>query len=152
MGKELPILKHMDVAEQLKSGTWLLVLYHHDCSKCAAAIEACMNAVYEIEGAEPGRDPGIALISVPPHGVPSVGQSTRYLLGELSPRKTWFVMTRTVVLIVDGKTSEVWGNRKVQWSQVLQSSLRGQKDEKRSHPIITKDAKRIPVMGNKSVV
>ena len=38
VGKELPILEHIDIAESLKKGTWLVLLYHYDCPDCAWAV------------------------------------------------------------------------------------------------------------------
>ena len=34
IGKELPILEYIDIADQLKKGTWLILFYHHDCPDC----------------------------------------------------------------------------------------------------------------------
>ncbi|HUT29914.1 MAG TPA: hypothetical protein VMX13_08990 [Sedimentisphaerales bacterium] len=38
VGKQLPILEHIDIADTLKTGNWLILLYHYDCPDCAEAI------------------------------------------------------------------------------------------------------------------
>lgn len=38
IGKELPILEHIDIAKQLSEGDWLILLFHHSCSTCREAI------------------------------------------------------------------------------------------------------------------
>ena len=38
VGKELPILEYIDIAESLKKGTWLVLLYHYDCPDCVVTI------------------------------------------------------------------------------------------------------------------
>jgi hypothetical protein len=36
--KELPILDYIDIGGPLMKGTWLVLLYHHDCPDCARAV------------------------------------------------------------------------------------------------------------------
>jgi len=38
VGKELPILEYIDIAESLKEGNWLVLLYHYDCPDCIETI------------------------------------------------------------------------------------------------------------------
>jgi hypothetical protein len=34
VGRRCPILKYTDIGEELSHGSWLVVLYHHDCPRC----------------------------------------------------------------------------------------------------------------------
>ncbi len=99
LDRRLPLLPHIDVAGQLASGKWQVLLYHHDCAKCRTVI-----AAYEIMAAK-GKGK-FALIAVPPHhdsgpGDLVVGQAN-FLWGRLSDRYRWFVQTPTEIRLDQG--------------------------------------------------
>ena len=50
IGKELPILERIDICEQIKLGTWLVLLYHYDCPYCARAIPMYERMARDLEG------------------------------------------------------------------------------------------------------
>jgi thiol-disulfide isomerase/thioredoxin len=109
VGKELPIIDHIDIGEQLKTGNWLIMLYHYDCPDCIATIPKIEQMAREIQGNE-----GVlkfALIEVSPYTTygpkgagPVVGPNTPCILGKLDTSKEWFVTTPVVILV---KTKKV---------------------------------------------
>ena len=38
IGKRFPLLDYIDIGDKLKEGSWVVVLYHHDCPKCKEAM------------------------------------------------------------------------------------------------------------------
>jgi hypothetical protein len=46
------LVDHVDVGSQLKSGRWIVLLVHHDCDHCAAAVP---KYVAEFGGSGSGR-------------------------------------------------------------------------------------------------
>ena len=105
----LPILEHIDIAEKLSKGNWLILLYHHDCPDCIKAIAEYERVARDLGGNEDRLQ--IALIEVPPYGRAPIGQNTPCTLARLSDRKEWFVTTPSVILLADGTTKSAWEGR-----------------------------------------
>jgi thiol-disulfide isomerase/thioredoxin len=106
VGKELPILEHIDIAESLKKGTWLVLLYHYDCPDCAWAIPMYEKMARDLEGNEDFMR--IALIAVPPYGRGPISENCPCFLGRLPETKEWFLTTPAVVLIRNSEVRHVW--------------------------------------------
>ena len=105
-GKGLPILKNIDVRDHLTKGSWTLVLYRHDCPHCMEEVPK-----YERWAREHAGDldaPHVALIEMPPYGIPIVKPdpgdvvSLSPLRGRLDDTKEWFVQTPVVLSLRDG--------------------------------------------------
>jgi thiol-disulfide isomerase/thioredoxin len=64
VGKELPIIDHIDIGEQLKIGNWLIMLYHHDCPDCIATIPKIEQMAKDLQDNEEVLK--FALIEIPP--------------------------------------------------------------------------------------
>jgi len=59
VGKPIPILDYIDIADELSKGEWLVMFYHSACPKCremASRLATCSVPQH------------LALISVPAHG------------------------------------------------------------------------------------
>jgi thiol-disulfide isomerase/thioredoxin len=106
VGKELPILKHIDIAEKLGKGRWLVLLYHHDCPDCAMAIPLYEQMARDLAGNEDFLQ--IALVAIPPYGQGSVSTDCPCLLGKLDQRRTWFVTTPATALLTNGQVRSTW--------------------------------------------
>ena len=106
VGKELPILEHIDITETLKKGTWLILLYHYDCPDCTRAIARYQQMARELAGNEDFLR--IALIAVPPYGQGPVSENSPCTLGRLAEIKEWFVTTPVIALLTDGQVISSW--------------------------------------------
>ncbi len=106
VGKKLPILEYIDIADSLKKGNWLVLLYHHDCPDCAAAIPKYEKMGRDFVGNEDFLR--IALIEVPPYAQGQVSRNSPCVLGRLAAVKEWFVTTPAVVLLKDGQVISAW--------------------------------------------
>jgi thiol-disulfide isomerase/thioredoxin len=106
VGKELPILEHVDIADTLRMGTWLILLYHYDCPDCARAIPMYEQMARDLAGNEDLLR--VALIAVPPYGRGPVSEKCPCTLGRLDATKEWFVSTPVVALLIDGRLTSVW--------------------------------------------
>ena len=102
IGKPFPLLKHVDVGQQLSRGKWLVLIYHHDCTMCRDAIPA-----YE-RLAEIGAQ-NVSLIQMPPFASSSEdpASSASCLRGRLSDDREWFATTPLVVSLSDGNVQSV---------------------------------------------
>jgi hypothetical protein len=109
VGKELPILEHIDIGEQLKTGNWLIMLYHHDCPSCAEAIPKIEQMAKDMQSNEDFLR--FALIEVPPYGPKGTGpvsSDTSCVLGKLDTSMEWFVTTPAIVLKKDTNVLHAW--------------------------------------------
>jgi len=106
VGKELPILDHIDIAKQLRKSNWLVLLYHHDCPDCAAAIPKYEQMARYFAGNEDFLR--IALIEVPTYGQGQVSRNSPCVSGRLADIKEWFVTTPAVALLTDGQVISAW--------------------------------------------
>ncbi len=97
VGRELPILEHIDIGDQLKEGNWLVVLYHHDCPACTEAIPQIEQMAQELEGNEDFLR--FALVEVPPYGGKAIVNRSNIQIGKLEDSKEWFVTTPVVMII-----------------------------------------------------
>lgn len=106
IGEELPILEYIDIGEQLRTGNWLVLFYHHDCPDCQEAIPQYEQmARYLADNEELLR---IAFVEVPPFGPTTVGMDGSWAVGSLSDSRDWFVTTPVVILVEDGQVHFGW--------------------------------------------
>ncbi|MBN2455356.1 MAG: hypothetical protein JXB29_02275 [Sedimentisphaerales bacterium] len=106
VGRKLPILEHIDIAKSLQEGTWVMLLYHHDCPDCVAAIPMYEQMAYDIKGNEDFLR--ITLIEVPPYCPDTGDENCLCTHGCLANTKEWLVTTPIVVLMTDGWVKETW--------------------------------------------
>ena len=130
VGKELPILEHIDIAETLKKGIWLILLYHYDCPDCAWAIPMYEQMARELEGNDDFLK--IALIAVPPYGRGPVSENCPCSLGRLAETKEWFVTTPAVALLNDGDVTSAWEEKAPDFDTILQKIAKKQEKMEKS--------------------
>jgi hypothetical protein len=117
IGKQLPILEHIDIAEQLKTGNWLILLYHHDCHDCTEAIPKYEQMARDL--ADNGNFLQIALIEMPPYGPPLVTPDSPCTLGRLADTKDWFLTTPAAAFLTDGKVKHAWEAKAPDFDAIL---------------------------------
>jgi hypothetical protein len=104
IGKKLPLLKHIDIGDQLKSGKWIVVLYDHTCSHCMDAIPKYRQHADQL--AAQSDSPRIALIEIPPYdGMSQVAMENPPSIhsGKLGTDREWFVQAPVEMMVEDGK-------------------------------------------------
>jgi len=130
VGRKLPILEHIDIAESLRKGTWLVLFYHYDCPDCGTAIPKYENMARDLAGNEDFMQ--IALIAVPPYGQPPVSEDCPCVLGRLAETKEWFVTTPAVALLTDGRVTSAWEEKTPDFETILQNIAKMQKITEKS--------------------
>jgi hypothetical protein len=101
VGKPFPLLRHIEIAEDLGSGRWTVILYQRDCPKCRDAL-----ARYRARGSEHGAR--LALVEVSPQESPeSPDPGAEWVYGRLTGTKDWFVELPVRLELIDGKVSFV---------------------------------------------
>ncbi|NIT55627.1 MAG: hypothetical protein GWN00_05125 [Aliifodinibius sp.] len=117
VSKKLPILEHIDIADSLKKGNWLILLYHHDCPDCAVAIPKYEKMARDFAGNEDFLL--IALIEMPPYGQGQVSRNSHCALGRLADTKEWFVTTPAVALLKDSRVISAWEEKAPDMDTIL---------------------------------
>ena len=110
VGKPFPLLRHIDIGQLLAKGNWIVVLYHHDCSKCQKAIPKYEQLACELSSR--GGGVRMAMVEIPPYG--GLGEiardaSSACLWGRLTDGREWFVATPVELTIETGSVTNVVG-------------------------------------------
>jgi hypothetical protein len=110
IGRRFPLLDYIDIGPSLATGSWIVLLYNHDCSACEEAIERYGR----MARADELSDLAIAFIELPPYGdttPPALRVSgLRHMFGRISPSREWFVPLPVELTLVDGTTVRVSRN------------------------------------------
>ncbi len=98
-GQTLPLLNHIDIAEQLKTGLWKVVFYRNNCTACQDELKTT------IADSQKNDKPQVALVEVPPFTDAKLTKmdKTRVVPGRLSDKQDWILTTPLVVNLQDGK-------------------------------------------------
>ena len=94
--KPFPLLKYIDISEQLARGDWLVMLYHHDCP-------SCLREIPRYERLAASRP--TALVEMPPYapsGLGPVAASSPCVRGRVADVREWFVETPAELMLKDG--------------------------------------------------
>ncbi len=119
VGKELPILEHIDIADKIKKGNWLVLFYHHDCPNCQAAISQYEQMARDLEGNEDFLQ--IAFVEVPPYAKEKVNENSPCSVGKLPDTKEWFVTTPAVVLLEQSIVKRAWEGQVPAFENIIES-------------------------------
>jgi uncharacterized membrane protein YphA (DoxX/SURF4 family) len=114
-GQHFSLADHIDVGPQLMIGQWIVLLVHHDCDHCAAAVPRYV-AAFGATAAFPASNPRppthesttarLAVIEMPPFADPTdpppwqLPPSVR--AGRLDQSRDWFATTPLALRIKDG--------------------------------------------------
>ncbi len=124
IGKELLILDHIDIANQLELGNWLVVLYHHGCPDCRTVIPEYKRMAEDLQGSDFLR---IALVEVPPYRTVITQHDVAWIWGQLDKSKQWFVVTPAAMIVVDGHVRAVYGQKVPDIARILSDAVATEK-------------------------
>ena len=97
-----------DVREQLSHGLAVVLLYHHDCPVCAEMVPRYSQ--YYQQMTQQGENAfKIAFLAIPPYSKSGpVPEDTACILGTLTDRQNWQVISPYVVALLDGQKVREW--------------------------------------------
>jgi thiol-disulfide isomerase/thioredoxin len=119
---EWPLLKSIDIADSLRSGIVVVLLYHYDCPQCKEAIPKYDQMCHDLAGNEDSLK--FAFVEIPPYGTGKdnpIPPGTLCMTGKLtSPNnKKWIFETPVVVIILDGMVIKYWEAKAPDLSAIL---------------------------------
>lgn len=104
VGKRFPLLEEIDIGEELARGKWKVLLYHHDCPKCQAALNRLSKYL-------PEKTTRAAAIEAPPYSATTSASLQAALAGNrqghLSDSNKWFVSMPCEISLADGTVTAV---------------------------------------------
>jgi len=104
-----PMLKDIDIKQQLQTGLWAALLYHYDCPDCTQAIPKYEEMYKSLKGNENAIN--FAFIEIPPYGNEKqqlISPDSKVARGRLSDAKKWFLQTPVVVVLHNGEALKAW--------------------------------------------
>jgi thiol-disulfide isomerase/thioredoxin len=125
-GEEWPMLKHIDIADSLRSGVVVVLLYHWDCPNCREAIPMYDKLSRELSGGEGSIR--FAFVEIPPYGQQKdnpVPPDTSCLKGRLDSSKQWYITTPLVVLTENGSVIKSWQVQAPNLDQIFEAISSG---------------------------
>lgn len=120
VSQEWPMLKHIDIADSLRSAIVVALLYQHDCQDCEQAIPLYDQMGRDLAGNEDTIR--IAFIEIPPYASPQdslIPHGTPCLTGKLDSSKKWYIATPLVVLLDNGSVVKYWQGEAPNLDQIL---------------------------------
>jgi hypothetical protein len=128
VSEEWSMLKHIDIADSLRSNIAIVVLYNTGCDTCHDAIP-----LYDKMGRDmaSNRDSiRFAFIEIPPYASEQdnlVSVDTPCLRGRLDSSKNWYIQTPLVVVIRDGLVVKSWEGETPKLEEMLDAVFAGSK-------------------------
>ena len=107
--EEWSMLKHIDIADSLRSNIVIVVFYSTGCDTCHKAIPLYDQMSRDMAGNKDSIR--FLLIEIPPYASEKdsiVPVDTPCLRGKLDSSKKWYVQTPLVVVVQDGVAVKFW--------------------------------------------
>lgn len=106
VGKPFPLLKYIDIGDQLATGQWRVLLYHHDCPTCQEVVRSYLTTGSDTHSRQR------AIVEFPPFELMSVHMMAHGLLrGKISSERNWFFESPLELFLADGYVSGLSGER-----------------------------------------
>ena len=100
VGNRLPLLKYIDIGDQLAKGEWIVVFYRHNCPRCRAAMPRYTHDAEEMTKNKSRAR--FALVEMSPLG--DIGMPTTPCVhGTLSDVKEWILDAPVELQMKDGR-------------------------------------------------
>jgi thiol-disulfide isomerase/thioredoxin len=119
-----PLLEDIDISNKLKTGLWVVLMYHYDCPDCARAIPDYLEMHKSLAGNENAIN--FAFIEMPPYGGEKqqlISPDSNVTRGRLSDKKKWFFQTPVVVVLSDGAVSGAWEGKAPNLDEILNAAF-----------------------------
>jgi hypothetical protein len=107
VGKRCPLLAYVNTSADITTGSWAIVLVHHDCKSCQRLI--AQLATDPSGSGLNGRHCRIAIVQVPPlsNSGSIEGDDSQFAVGHLNTDRVWFVQCPVIIVCDDGVVHNV---------------------------------------------
>lgn len=101
IGSDFPIGDTLEPSVDLSTGHWTVLIYHHDCSKCQAALPRYQRLAEHVRGPHRSR---VLCLEAPPFGEP-LSPSGAAMHARLAGDREWFVEAPVEIQITNGNVT-----------------------------------------------
>jgi thiol-disulfide isomerase/thioredoxin len=119
--EEWSMLKHIDIADSLRSNIAIVVFYSTECDACHDAVPLYDRMSRDLAGNKDSIQ--FAFIEVPPYASEKdsiVPVDSPTLRGRLDSSKKWYIQTPLVVVVQDGVVVKFWESKTPQLDEMLE--------------------------------
>jgi len=123
-GETWSMLKHVDIADSLRSNIAVVMFYSTGCEVCHDAIPLYDQMSRDMTGNEGSIQ--FAFIEIPPYASEKddiVPADTPCLRGRLDSSKKWYMQTPLVVMIQEGVVVKFWEGQSPKLDEILDAGL-----------------------------
>lgn len=101
-------LQYIDIADQLKEGVVVVLMYHHDCPTCATIVPKYDEYARRMKELE-DDSMKFAFVAIPPYSDKGpVPADTLCLKGKLADTEKWAITSPYVAALLDGQLVKTW--------------------------------------------
>ena len=106
IGKNLPF-DNIDVGNQLSKGKWIVLFFHHDCSKCSETMARLQRQLSNYQQMPGVSNESVAFIEMPPYGQLQEEIYIPALIGYVQTTSNWNLSTPSIFHIANGIVQSV---------------------------------------------
>jgi thiol-disulfide isomerase/thioredoxin len=117
-----PLLQYIDIGDRLKTGDWIVFMYHNDCPDCRMAVPKYEKFYGDLKG----NNVDMAFIEMQPYEQGDkqlVPKDSKVPWGQLSSVKTWYVETPVVVVLRDGLVLKAWQGYAPTFDELIEAAF-----------------------------
>jgi thiol-disulfide isomerase/thioredoxin len=103
IGQDFPLTAHLRPTVDIAHGAWIVLMYHHDCPKCQAALPQYEQLAQRLATRPDAAR--ILLVELPEYGNERPVASNDTFYARLSKEHDWFVQAPIEIVILDGKVT-----------------------------------------------
>lgn len=116
------LLQYIDIQDRVKTGDWIVFMYHNDCPDCRQAVP-----IYEkFYGDLKGNNVDMAFIEMQPYEQGDkqlIPKNSKVPRGQLSDAKIWYVETPVVVVLRDGLVLKAWQGYAPTFDELIEAAF-----------------------------
>ncbi len=120
--QQWPLLAHIDIADKLQSGEWVVLMYHNDCPDCRAAMPIYEKFYSDLRG----NNVDMAFVEMPPYEqgeLQLMPAESKVNKGRLDGAKAWYVETPVVLVLRDGIVLKAWAGYAPTFDELVEAAF-----------------------------
>jgi thiol-disulfide isomerase/thioredoxin len=117
-----PLLQYIDIGDRLKTGDWIVFMYHNDCPDCRMDVPKYEKFYGDLKG----NNVDMAFIEMQPYEQGDkqlIPKESKVPWGQLSSVKTWYVETPVVVVLRDGLVLKAWQGYAPTFDELIEAAF-----------------------------
>lgn len=120
--QQWPLTEHIDIADKLQTGEWVVLMYHNDCPDCRQAVPIYEKFYNDLKG----NNVDMAFVEMQPYEdgdrqlIPAESKVNK---GRLGGAKTWYAETPVVVVLRNGTVLKAWSGYAPSFDELVEAAF-----------------------------